>query len=153
MSEEQIVPTSPEDAKTRDAGRVNSLKDFSGALTMDLSDAEIKRAFELVITTKNKWQEIFRAKFPFDSIEAAMDLVGQFEDEVKTRLAEELSLLVTVDVMPVLEGREIEIVFMGAFPGHSVNKYGFDHERKEYEVKKATTLGEDAVLGQKNLKI
>lgn len=151
MSQDTDVPTSPEDPRVRDAGRVSTLKDFSGGMTLDLTDDEIKRAMEITITTKAKWQEIFRRKFPFDSIEAAMDLVDNFEDEIKTRMAEELNLLVAVDVQPLLEGHPIEVEFVGALPGHTLNTYGMDHEKKEFEVKRATELGHDAFLNQDRL--
>jgi hypothetical protein len=143
------VPTSPE-LPVRDTGLVQSAADFSGALTLDLTDDEIGKAFEICTSVKRKYEAIFRSKFRDTSftLDEAMREVEKFEDEIKTRLAEEADVLATVNVLPVLEGKNIEIDWIGVLPSHSVNKYGMDHEKKEWEVKRATDRRED-YLGQK----
>jgi hypothetical protein len=147
--------TSP--ALPTDEGVVRSVKEFSDTLTLDLTDAEIKAAFEIIIKVIQKWQGIFRAKIDpnsplsFGAVEEVMKAVDDFEDEIKTRLAESLNLLVSVDVMPVLEGTGYPtIVLEGALPSHSSAQYGMDHEKKAYEVKKAKERGE-VFLGAKTL--
>ena len=136
-----------------ESGIVTSVKDFSGKLTLDLTDDEIKRAMVIVTRVKRKWQERFRSKFSDPnlsfSLDEAMDLVTQFEDEIKTELAEKVNVLATVDPIPVLEGKPLVIEWIGKLPGDDIYKYGMDHERKETQVKKATQRGED-FLGQKD---
>ena len=136
---------------------VRSLKDFGDTLTLDLNDDEIKHAFEIMIKMIRKWQGIFRAKIDprsaisFRDIDDAMGFVDQFEDEIKTRMMEEMDLLVSVDVMPVFEGGYPTIVLEGALPSHASAKYGLDHEKKEYEVRKAKERGE-VFLGSTTIK-
>lgn len=151
MSEfEESVPTSP-DLET-DSGIVTSAGDFSGKLTLDLTDEEIKRAFEIIVPIKKRWENIFRVKFSDPNLsftmDQALDMVEQFEDEIKTRLAEDINILATVDTTPLLEGKPLVIEWIGRMPGDNVFKHGLDHERKEFEVKRATNRGED-YYGQK----
>lgn len=127
-------------------GFVYTPKQFSDALTLDLTDGEIQRAIQIITSVARKWRSIFAYRLgPHSSftIDQAMKLVDNFEDEVKTQLAEELDLLATVDVTPVFEGQPPVVELLGALPGHSSAKYGLDHEKKEWEVKKAKTLGQD----------
>lgn len=129
-------------------GFVRSVKEFSDTLTLDLTDEEIKRAFEILIKCISKWQNIFRAKIDpstimsYRDVEEIMKDVDMFESEVKERLAD-LHILASVDVMPVLEGHGYPtIVLEGALPSHYSAKYGFDHERKSAEVRKAKERNE-----------
>jgi hypothetical protein len=152
MSDEEAyiteAPTSPElDVNT---GIVKSTRDFSGSLTLDLTDDEIARAYRIVVSVKTKWQEIFRRKFNDPSsfsLDKAMQMVEHFEDEIKTELAEKVGILATVNTVPLLEGQPLEIDWIGKIPGGDLDRYGFDHERKGWEVKRATERGED-FLGQ-----
>lgn len=149
MSEEIVVPTSPE-LPTQDT-RVHTAKEFSGALTLDLTDEEIARAYRIVVDIKRKWQDKFRRKFNEPTtfkLDDALKMVEQFEDELKTELAEKCQVLATVNTVPILEGQPLEIEWIGTLPGHASNRYGMDHEKKGYEVKKAVERGED-FLGQK----
>lgn len=143
------VPTSPT-LPTEDVGLVKSTAEFSGALTLDLTDEEIGKAFEVCTSVKRKYEARFASKFRDTNftLDEAMREVEKFEDEIKTRLAEECSVLATVNVLPVLEGRHIEIDWIGVLPSHVVNKYGMDHEKKEWEVKRANARRED-YYGQK----
>jgi len=143
------LPTSPELPTNK--GLINDAKSFSGAFTLDLTDDQIAEAWRIVQRVRFKYQEKFRNKFndPQNfSMEDIEKYVDQFEDELKTRLAEGPGLLATVNILPVFNGQPIEIEFLGVIPGGDLDKYGMDHEKKEWEVKKATAQGED-FLGQK----
>lgn len=151
MSDFVTSPTLP----TNDV--VTSLKGFSDTLTMDLTDEEIQRAMKTVLPIISKWQRIFRSKITpntlmsYRDVEDMMKDVDKFEDEVKTTFMEKMDLLVSVDIMPVLEGTGYPaIVFEGALDTHSTAKYGLDHEKKSHEVRKAKDLGE-VFLGANSL--
>jgi hypothetical protein len=151
MSEEEYVdlPTSP----TLDAndGVIHSAKEFSGALTLDLNDDEIAVAMRELMSLKHKWEDKFRRKFndPHNfSLDEALKKLAEFEDEVKTTLAERLGVLCTVDTTPILLGEPLAVEWIGKLPGSSLDTYGFDHEKKEWEVKRANARNED-YLGQK----
>lgn len=134
-----------------DSTIITSPKDFSGKMTLDLTDDEIKRGFELVVRIKTKWESIFRQKFGTTggfSLEEVLESLSEFEDEVKTTLAEQLNVLATVDTVPILEGQPPVIEWIGKLPDDDIYKYGLDHEKKSYEVNKAKDRGED-YLGQK----
>lgn len=133
------------------AGLMNTTKAFSGNLTLDLTDEEIKAAWVIIQRVKKRHQEIFRRKFNDPSTFTLDDLhkyIEEFEDEIKTRLAENVGILASVNTVPLLEGEPIEIEWLGVIGGHDLEKYGLDHEKKEYEVKKATARGE-AFLGER----
>ncbi len=141
-------PTSPQ--LPVDPGIVTTQKQFSDNLTMDLNDDEIKRALAMLIPIREKWQERFRAKAfsPAFGVEQAMQLVDEFEDELKTELMDKMGLITAVDVTPLFDGEPMVIEFTGVIDTHPAQQYGFDHEKKGWEVKKATERGED-YLGQK----
>lgn len=134
-------------------GIVVSTKAFSDGLTMDLTDDEIQRALQITLRVKRKWEGIFRSKLRDHSftVEQAMKLVDQCEDELSYELATKLDILASIDASPVFEGQPLIIEFVGALSSHSSAKYGMDHEKKEWEVKRATfETGED-FLGQSKL--
>lgn len=156
----QEFPTNPVTSPTLNTGSdiVTSAKQFSDVLTLDLTDTEIKQAFEMIIKISRKWQQRFRYKYNNISayahlsesqiIEEAAQLVDEYEKEIHNELAEKLHLFVTVDMAPVFEGEPLIVEFLGALDTHSSAQYGLDHEKKEWEVKKATKLGE-SYLGEK----
>lgn len=135
-----------------DEGKVWTPKQFSDGLTLDLTDDEIKRAFEIIITVCRKWRAQFAAKLRHGnfSVEEAMRLLDNMEDELVTRLAESMDLIATVDAAPVFEGQPPIVDLVGALPSHYSANYGFDHERKSWEVKRAKDLGQD-FLGSDHL--
>jgi hypothetical protein len=156
----QEFPTNPVTSPTLDTdpGIIRSAKQFSDNLTLDLTDTEIKQALKIIITISKKWQARFRYKFnnvaayshlsESQVMEEAAKLIDQFETELHHTLAEKLQLIATVDMAPVFEGQPPVVELIGALDTHSSAKYGLDHERKEYEVKKANERGE-AFLGEK----
>lgn len=131
-------------------GIVTSAKQFSDSLTQDLTDEEIKRAFELTVSITRKWQEKFRRQFshPLFSVEDALQALDEFEEELKYELATKLDVYATVDSTPIFEGKPPVVEFSGALPSHSIAKHGFDHEKKTWEVQHATARDED-YYGQK----
>jgi hypothetical protein len=111
---------------------------------MDLTDEEIAHALKVTIPIKRKWQDIFRSKLRhqnFTEIEA-MRLLDQFENELTYELATKCNMLAHVDAEPVFLGEPPIIEFTGKI-GSSTTPEEFDHEKKEWEVKKSKELGED----------
>lgn len=137
---EQYVnsPTLPSDE-----GIVKSDKEFSDALTLDLTDDEIKMFGILFQQVRGRYYGR-----RYDTLEQGVKIVEEMEKEMQTVMAERLSILCRFDVSPMIMGQPPIFEVMGRIPGHSIEKYGFDHEKKEYEVKKATARDED-YLGQK----
>lgn len=143
------VPGSPTLA-TND-GYVHSAKEFSGAMTLDLTDEDIARAMKIIGEVRLKYGRKFIQKFNDPStfkLDDALKALEELEDEVKTRLANEVNVLATVDTVPVLEGQPPAIEIIGIMPGGDLEKYGMDHEKKTWEVRRATDRGED-YYGQK----
>jgi hypothetical protein len=135
-----------------DDGIVHSAKEFSDVLTQELTDDEIKSAFEMTVRISNKWHQKFVSKFGPHSIftpEEALEALDKFEEELKYELATRLHVFATVDATPVFEGEPPIVEFAGALPSHNVAKYGLDHSKKSWEVKHATEKGED-YYGQKD---
>jgi hypothetical protein len=134
-----------------DDGLVTSAKGFSDALTQELTDDEIKRAFEMTVRISRKWQDKFRRRFGPHAIftpEEALEALDEFEEELKYELATKLHVYATVDPTPVFEGKGPIVEFAGALPSHPIAVHGFDHERKTWEVQHATQREED-YYGQK----
>jgi hypothetical protein len=146
MSNDPYV-TSPNLPTERDV--VRTAKEFSGAMTLDLTDDEIKRALELTVNIVRKHQTKWKQKYPFDSLDQVVDLIEDLEKELAYRMMEEVDCLVRVDGTPVFQGQPPVVEWMGKMEGSSLDKYGQDHERKTYEVQKAEQRGED-YLGQKD---
>ena len=128
---------------------MSTAKEFSGAMTLDLTDDEIKKALEITVGTVRKHQAKWRQKYPFDSLEQVADLLEELEKELSYRMMEEVDCLVRVDGTPVFVGQPPVIEWMGKVDTSSVAKYGQDHEKKTWEVQKAAERGED-YLGQKD---
>lgn len=136
-----------------DAGFVHSPKEFSDALTLDLTDEEIQKAMELILQIRRKWSAKFRAKFSGHggfTVDEAFKMLNDFEVELKDTLADKMDLLISVDMEPVVMGQPPTIVLEGALPSHSSAKYGLDHEKKGWEVKKAKEKNE-SFLGESKL--
>lgn len=127
---------------------VSTAKDFSGAMTLEMTDDEIKRVLELTVSTVKKHQEKWRRIYPFDSIEQCADLLEELEKELAYKLME-LHVMVKIDGTPIFAGQPPIIEYLGRLDTGSFAKYGQDHEKKEWEVKKADARGED-FLGQKD---
>lgn len=134
-----------------DDGIVSSAKEFSDVLTQELTDDEIKSAFELTVRITHKWHEKFVSRFGPHSLftpEEALEALDEFEEELKYELATKLHVFATVDATPIFEGQPPVVEFSGALPSHAIAKHGFDHEKKTWEVQHATDRDED-YYGQK----
>lgn len=152
MSDESTPTVTSPDLPV-DSGIVKTQKQFSDSLTQDLTDEEIQKCLRIIIPIKSKWERRFVSRFSHNDHPTEKEIhrfLDEFEDEIKTTLAEQVNVLATVDTTPLLMGEPPEIEFVGALPGHSLHKYGFDHEKKTWEVTKATQLGED-FLGQESM--
>ncbi len=132
---------------TQEKNVVSSMKDFSNALTLDLNDDEIKLAGELILSIRARYVDRWQF-MSFNSFEQAASELEHYRDEITTTLAERLQILATVDTAPVLDGEAPLVEIIGRIEGSSFAKYGLDHEKKSWEVRKATERGE-AYLGQK----
>lgn len=137
-----------------DEGKVFTPKQFSDGLTLDLTDDEIKRAFEIIVSVSRRHRAKFitKVQHPGFNVEKAMKMIDEFEDELITRLAESMDLIATVDASPVFSGEPPVVDIVGALDSHYTAKYGLDHEKKEWEVKRATQQGQD-FLGSDRLNI
>lgn len=143
-------PTSP--TLPTDPGIVTTRKQFSDVLTMDLTDDEITQALAIILPIKKKWETRFRYKFSGSTftVEQAMKLIDECEKELVHTLAEKLDIMASIDASPVFEGEPMVIELQGALSGHSSAKYGMDHEKKSWEVKKALITGE-SFLGESKI--
>src|SRR5208282_5092411 len=128
-----------------DDGIVKTRKEFSDSLTQELTDDEIATAFKVMLPIVSKWHERWVLKFsnPFFTAEEALEEIDKFEEELKYELATKLHVYATVDATPIFEGEPPIVELAGALPSHSVARHGFDHEKKIFEVKRATERGED----------
>lgn len=103
----------------------------------DLTDHEIQQVFRIVTSVRDRYA--MKQNTP-ENLEA-------MRDEVLTRLAE-INVLATFDPTPAFYGEPPAFEILGKVSGDSIHKYGFDHERKQYEVIKSKERGED-YLGQR----
>jgi hypothetical protein len=151
MSDELELPAPNSPTLPTTDGIVKSAKEYSDVLTLDMTDAEIKKSFEIIVQVRQKYHDKWVRMFlgnPTIDVEKVADELEMFRDELVTRLAEGVQVLATVDASPVLNGQPPIVDIIGHLPGSSMDQYGFDHERKQWEVQRATERGED-YLGQK----
>lgn len=113
----------------REPDTFTNAKDFSDAMTLDLTDEEIKKAFAIVWTLGKKYAP---KAFTVENLSA-------FEDEAKYKLATEVGILATVNPYD----NPVSIEFLGRVRSDPSHKFGFDHEKKEWEVKKSVERKED----------
>lgn len=111
-------------------------KDFAHAAG-DLADSEITRLFQTV--------EDIRMRYAGKANTA--ENLEEMRDEILTKLMEQ-GILATLDPTPCYYGDPPVLEIIGRVAGHADHKYGFDHEKKGYEVRKSVERGEDW-LGQK----
>jgi hypothetical protein len=104
----------------------------------DLTDSEITETFKIVALVREKYARTANTPENLDKL----------RDEVLTRLME-IGVLATLDPAPCLYGEPPIIEILGKVSDDKVfHTEGFDHEKKQYEVRKATDRNEDW-LGQK----
>lgn len=143
--EEQYIPTTP-NTDLSDREIVRTLDEFSGALTLDMTDAEIEQAAKVMLPIYRRHKQKFLMKFAgLRSVEEAMALIDEMENEIQYEMATKCGILVRIDVEPLFEGSPPIIDWVGKVGGVESE---FDHDQKEWEVKRATERDE-AFLGQK----
>ena len=103
----------------------------------ELTDSEAVAAVRIVAHVQEKYQFMTATK---ENLEA-------MRDELLTRLME-MNILAEVDPAPVLNGEPPVVEFIGKIAGDDIHKYGFDHEKKQWEIRKAREQGKD-YLGEK----
>lgn len=116
--------------------QISSVKDLAH-FAADLQDSEVTQIASIVGAASRKYSTRI----------ATIANLEALRDEILTRLST-INILATVDVAPVLNGEPPTVEIIGKVAGDSQHKYGMDHERKQYEVRKATARGEE-FLGQK----
>ena len=115
---------------------MNPGKDFAHAAS-DLTDEEVTKLFRVVEEVRYKYAG--RAN--------TADNLEHLRDETLTRLMD-IGILATMDPAPCFYGEPPIIEVIGKVSGDSLHRYGFDHERKGWEVNKANERNEDW-LGEK----
>ncbi len=144
------LATAP-DANVRDKDLVWTPKQFSDAATLDLTDDEISKSYSIIIETWSKHHPIWVEMIMRDvtvTVEKLAHALDVFRDEIVSRLGEEVGLAANVDAMPCMEGQPPVVEIIGHLAGTDMDKYGMDHEKKGWEVTKATERDED-YYGQK----
>lgn len=107
------------------------------SVASELTDEEIKWVFEIVMMTRAKYSGRSNSSKNLEAM----------RDEVLTRLMER-NIIAELDPAPALYGEPPVLEIIGKVTGDGYHKYGFDHEKKYYEVNKAVERKED-FLGQK----
>lgn len=103
----------------------------------ELTDSESTEAFQLIMEIQMKY-----ALKP-----NTQQNLEELRDEALTRLMER-NVLAELDIAPCFYGEPPIIEIKGKIAGDSLHTYGFDHEKKKWEIDKAHDRGED-YLGEK----
>lgn len=104
----------------------------------ELTDEEVMKVGRLVAQLVSKYGT--RPNTP-ENLEA-------LRDEALTRLAAEMNILATLDPTPCFYGEPPTIEIIGKMPNDAIHKEGFDHEKKQWEVREANKRNEE-YRGQK----
>lgn len=116
-------------------GVIRTEKEMAGI--PDLTDEEIQNMWKIVVEVNNKFMYKTTSE----------ENLRALEDEVKTRLMN-VGILVGFDPTPILQGKPPILDIVGKVSTDPIHKYGFDHEKKGYEVNRANAQKE-GWLGQK----
>jgi hypothetical protein len=117
-------------------GKVNSPEELV-KLATELSDEEVKKVGDI-------WVDLI---VKYGTLTNTVENLEALRDEALNTFASQ-NILVTFDPAPCFYGEPPAIEIIGHVEGHDIHKYGFDHERKQWEVLRAMERGED-YLGQK----
>lgn len=115
-------------------GKVTTGRQFAENAS-ELLDSDVQRIIEIVVGDVQQ-------KYAYKANTAAN--LEALRDEVLTRLME-IGILASFDPTPCMYGDPPELEILGRIDDGA---YGFDHEKKGYEVNKANARDED-YLGQK----
>jgi hypothetical protein len=110
---------------------VGSLKEFSDASMMELTDSEVQDVLQEILVIQEKYQFRYATKANLDSM----------SDEITTKMFEK-GVLVTFDPTPLLEGDAPHLEILGKITGE-FKDHGFDHEREQWEVQRANERGQN----------
>lgn len=135
MSNEFTVPPPVHQMPVAD-DRLKSRKQLV-EFASELQDIEARFVAQVIVKMSQKWSTRV----------ATVKNLEAMRDEILELLAKG-GILATVDVAPVLSGEPPVVEIVGHMSGTERAEYGFDHERKMYEVKKAHARGE-FFLGEK----
>src|SRR4051794_38110041 len=103
----------------------------------DLTDSDITKVFRIV--------EQVRVRYAGKTNTA--ENLEALRDEVLTKLSD-IGILATLDPTPCFYGEPPTLEVLGKVAGHADHKYGFDHEKKGWEVRKSVERNEQW-LGEK----
>ena len=103
----------------------------------DLQDSEAVQVVKIAHEVQVKWSGKPNTEKNLD----------QMRDEILTRLAE-IGILAQFDPTPCFYGQPPELEILGKVSDDPIHKYGFDHEKKAYEVNEAVKRNEE-YRGQK----
>lgn len=106
----------------------------------ELTDTESVKAVRLIGECQIKWAHKPNTK----------ENLHNLRDEVLTKLME-MNVLAEFDPAPCFYGEPPIVEIRGKISGDPIHKYGFDHERKAYEVNRAKEDGEE-YYGEKESK-
>lgn len=110
---------------------VTSAKEFSNNSMMELTDSEVQAALTAILRIQRKYEHKF-------ATEANLNAMA---DEITTVMYEQ-GILVSFDPTPLFEGDAPHLEILGKVPGGDMDRYGFDHEKEAWEVKRANDEGE-----------
>lgn len=103
----------------------------------DLQDTESVKIVQIVYQLQQKWASRPNTAANLEAL----------RDEALTKLAE-INVLATFDPAPCFHGEPPIVEIIGKIAGDPQHEHGFDHEKKMFEVRKATQRGEK-FLGEK----
>lgn len=103
----------------------------------ELTDSESVLAVRVIGECQQKWAMKANSK----------ENLEYLRDEVLTRLME-MGILAEFDPAPCFYGEPPIVELRGKIAGDALHEYGFDHEKKKWEIDKAHERGED-YLGEK----
>lgn len=106
-------------------------------LADELSDTESVAVVRLIGECQTKWARKPNTK----------ENLHHLRDEVLTKLMER-NILAEFDPAPCFHGEPPIVEIRGKIAGDPIHQYGFDHERKKWEIDRAHDRGED-YLGEK----
>lgn len=109
---------------------ITSTEQLAG-FAMDLTDLEVGQIGQLIGKIQMKYGRMANTEKNLDAL----------RDEVLTSLAN-IGFLANVDPTPCFYGEPPIVEIVGKVAGDDIHKYGFDHERKYWEVQEANKRGE-----------
>jgi hypothetical protein len=111
--------------------KVRSAKELSDLTMMELTDSEVTQVFQEIVKIQQKYATRQATPANLDSL----------RDEILTRMLE-LGIHANFDPVPMVDGEPPAVEIIGKIPGGAFDKYGFDHEKEQWEVQKAETRNE-----------